>query len=90
MPDDFLKKVLRTAVDCGAMQPADAAELERRVRREWGGERVYIACGRAEGKVHVLGAALATGTSLTSAADALGIPRRTAYRLAARAWVREW
>jgi hypothetical protein len=72
------------------MQAEDAAALERQVRREWGGERVYIACGNAEGKARVLGVALATGTSLMSAAEALGIPRRTAYRLAARAWVREW
>ena len=61
-------------------------QLEVELRREYGGERAYVAKDSATLKTRVLASRLAAGTSLREAFDAAHCTRRTGYRLLSRRW----
>jgi hypothetical protein len=88
--DDLARWLARTSAAMGVPQTT-AAELAERLRAEWGGARVYVRKREsAAGKAQALGVAIAQGTSIRAAVEALGVSQRTAYRLLGRSWVKGW
>lgn len=87
--DDIARWVARQAMAKGLTRD-QAIELALEIRAEFGGCRLYVPKASPMGKAYVLGAALAAGTSLPSAIEAIGVSRRTAYRLMRRSWVIDW
>ena len=81
---DFILAV-RIAAIAGGMDAAAARKMERQLRRDWGGERVYLAklCAAKE---LALADLIAAGELPARAIRSLGLPDSTGYRLLSRKW----
>jgi hypothetical protein len=88
--DDIVRVVLRAALAAGALSRDEAARIDRQVRDSHGGARYYVPRRPSEGKGASLAAAVATGTSISTAIDALGISDRWGRALLDRRWVIRW
>lgn len=86
MPGDFLHQVIAAAVAAAIDSPVAVARLETKLRRQWGGERVYIKKATADAKAAALAVAITNGRSPADAIRDLGIPTRTGYDLLSRKW----
>lgn len=80
--DDFLRRVREAAPE----RADEFEEIAFAVRREFGGERYYIAKSESAWKKKRLGDALAAGSPLREAFALAGVGTRWGYRLMARRW----
>jgi DNA-binding transcriptional regulator LsrR (DeoR family) len=81
---DFLRRLRELDPD---KTPAQCLRLERELRRDWGGERVYVVKASPELKAPCLAESLAAGRSLSEAAREMGVHRVTCWRWRRRGWV---
>lgn len=66
-----------------SLTPELAHEIERVIRRRWGGEQAYIAkrCALIDNKITTINQELRAGRSIVQIEQTHGIPRRTIYRI---------
>lgn len=83
--DELVRQILAAAT------PDFPAERARQIaiamRRDWGGQQLYIGKAPSEGKTFGLGTALAAGEPIARAFAAVGVSESYGYRLLRRRWV---
>jgi transcriptional regulator of acetoin/glycerol metabolism len=80
---DILSDLESTLISAG-VPVATAVKIAGELRRNWGGDTVYIRHGRSE-NIALAREVLSRGGSVAAAAKAAGVSRRTVYRR-----LREW
>jgi hypothetical protein len=78
---DLARQIQAVAPD---LAPERVRLIAQGIRHDWGGMRVYVRKGAAEGKAWLLAESLAAGAGLAEAFHAAGVSRTTGYRLLAR------
>jgi hypothetical protein len=82
---DFLRRVREQHPEVPEMR---WRKLEVDLRRDWGGERVYVVKAKPQGKAYSLAESLAAGRSLDEARAELHVHRSTCWRWLRRGWVK--
>jgi Mor family transcriptional regulator len=80
---DIISSIITTFMERAAITPETACEIEKHIRKQWGGEQAYIAkrCALVDSKKQTINNELCAGRSIPQIEQLHGIPRRTIYRL---------
>lgn len=79
--DDFMSRLL--AISPGLAEGI-APMLEAELRRQWGGDTVYVAKRPSQWRTLVIGQALASGSSVDQAISQAGVRRSRGYQILAQ------
>jgi Mor family transcriptional regulator len=80
---DIISRIIDQFIERAAVTQDLAREIEKQIRKQYGGEMAYITkrCALVESKKQIINNALCAGRSVQQIEQQLDIPRRTIYRL---------
>jgi hypothetical protein len=80
---DIISRIILQFMERAQVAPAIASEIEKTIRKQYGGEMAYITkrCAFVESKKQIINNALCAGHSVQQIEQQHDIPRRTIYRL---------